>query len=50
MAQRRKVSRSRLASSGASTGGVVVVAVPSGAPKEIKLTDALGTVLGTWTP
>lgn len=35
---------------GASTGGVVVVDVPAGAPKEIKLTDALGTVLGTWTP
>jgi hypothetical protein len=26
------------------------VRVPAGAPKEIKLTDALGTVLGTWTP
>jgi hypothetical protein len=35
---------------GASTGGVVVVDVPAGAPKEIKLTDALGTVLSTWTP
>jgi hypothetical protein len=35
---------------GASTGGVVVVDVPAGTPKEIKLTDALGSVLGTWTP
>lgn len=35
---------------GASTGGVVVVDVPAGAPKEVRLTDALGTVLGTWTP
>jgi hypothetical protein len=23
---------------------------PAGAPKEIKLTDDLGAVLGTWTP
>ena len=35
---------------GASAGGVVVVDTPAGAPKEIKLTDDLGTVLGTWTP
>jgi hypothetical protein len=35
---------------GASSGGVVVVDTPAGAPKEIKLTDALGSVLGTWTP
>ena len=35
---------------GASTGGVVVVDVPAGAAKSVKLTDALGAVLGTWTP
>ena len=35
---------------GAATGGVVVVDVPAGGPKDIKLTDDLGTVLGTWTP
>lgn len=35
---------------GASVGGVVVVDAPAGAPKEIKLTDGLGAVLGTWTP
>lgn len=35
---------------GASTSGVVVVDTPVGTPKQIKLTDDLGTVLGTWTP
>lgn len=35
---------------GATSGGVLVIDTPAGAPKEIKMTDALGDVLGTWTP